>query len=75
MRRTVYLSLAALGAASIATAAVMTTGPTGLNANAEQQLRAATGTTQTHHIRSSVNESETSESKRECRHHCPLFGW
>lgn len=75
MRRTVYLSLAALGAASIATAAVMTTDQSEVNNTVEQRLRATGNTTQTHHMRAVVSESEKSwaDSKKECRHRCPLF--
>jgi hypothetical protein len=74
MRKTVYLTLAALGAASIATAAVVTT-----EAPPEPvATRVTMAATATHHIRAVASETESTENtkvtKRECRHHCPFFG-
>lgn len=72
MRRTVYLSLAALGAASIATAAVVTNAPT--ESRAPTRVEAHAQGTETHHTRVVSSESQENSGTREsCRKHCPWF--
>jgi hypothetical protein len=73
VRRTVYLSLVTLGAASIATAAVMTTTPSDEPTPGRRAEARVTATTE----RTSAVASETetkSETKRECRKRCRFFG-
>ena len=68
MRRTIYLSLAALGAATIATAAVMTSTHDGTQS---RRAQASTEGVQTHQIRAIASESETpAPSKKGCRREC-----
>jgi hypothetical protein len=72
MRRTVYITLATLGLASIATAAVMTEAP---EQRVERRVQTqSTATSTTGEARTVASESETTETKKECRHRCPLFG-
>ena len=68
MRRTVTLSLATLGVATIATAAVMTSTP---DADVQRARVTTTATSETHHMRPAVSESEApTTTKRECRRSC-----